>query len=256
MNKFRVIFFLLFAVSSKSFAADETWTHEFLGDLASPVTTHAYLPLAIGSGVTALAYGFKYEVGDPLQRSWQLHKPLGSASKYGDDLGQMLPNAIYALGMGIHYWSTDDKKSRERAILMVKASLYAGGVSAALKYAFREPRPNGSNDMASFPSGHATTAFAFAAMVGAEHEWYWAAPSYLMATFVAASRINDNMHRLHDVIGGATIGMSYALGVWYRAHPDIDSASGGHERERSKVQFQVLPAERLDGAIVTGLYEF
>jgi hypothetical protein len=34
-----------------------------------------------------------------------------------------------------------------------------------------------------------------------------------MSTFTAYSRINDNMHRLHDVTSGATIGWVYGWGI-------------------------------------------
>ena len=196
-----------------------------------------------------ILYGLKSEVDDPLQKRWSVSKPLGSWSQYGNDLGQWVPNLAYAAAMAVNGWGFDNKKSKARTILMLKASIYSGAMALALKDVFREPRPNGSNDLASFPSGHATEAFAFAAVVGAEHEWYWGALAYSMATFVGASRINDNMHWLHDVVGGATLGMSYGLGLYYRAHPD---ESG----KPSTTVYQVLPTPGLDGAIVTALHEF
>ena len=69
----------------------------------------------------------------------------------------------------------------------------------------------------SFPSGHATTAFAFAGVIAAEHGWVYGTPAMLLAAFVGYSRINDNQHRTHDVIAGATIGLTSAYGI-YLAH--------------------------------------
>ena len=246
MKKFRIAIILAYLCYWP--AHSETLTQQVVGDLGAPFTD-AYSPLIMGSGATLYLYAFKYEIGDPLQRSWQERKPLGKFSKYGDAAGQWIPNILYAVGMGIHTWSTNDKKSRARAILMTKATVYSGVVSAGLKYVFREPRPNGSSDMASFPSGHATTAFAFASVVGAEHEWYYGLAAYSLATFVAASRINDNQHRLHDVVGGATIGLSYGLGLYYRQLPE-DAQDG------PRTVYQVLPSDRLDGFILTALHEF
>ncbi len=42
-----------------------------------------------------------------------------------------------------------------------------------------------------------------------------------LAAFVGYSRINDNQHRLHDVIAGATIGLTCAYGIHY-AHQEAD----------------------------------
>jgi hypothetical protein len=240
----RIIYFLSLVFVSP--VISETLTEGLWADLSSPVTTNARGPLIAGSATTLFLYAFKYEIGDPLQRSWTEHKPLGKSSKYGDDAGQMIPNALYALGMAIDGWGFENEKSKARSILMLKASIYSGVVGQALKYSFREPRPSGSRNMASFPSGHATSAFAFAAVVGAEHEWYYGLAAYSLATFVAASRINDNQHRLHDVVGGATLGMSYGLGLFYRQHPTL----------ASKTVFQLLPSDRLDGFLITGLREF
>lgn len=240
---------MLATAISFSFVCHAETTGEVIWrDFSSPVTTPA-ISLVAGSGATLLLYGFKYEIGDPLQDSWSTRKPLGSTSQFGDIMGQLVPNAIYTLGMAIDGWGYHNEKSKARSILMLKASAYSGVMSLGLKYVFREPRPNGSSDMASFPSGHATSAFAFAAVVGAEHEWYWGVAAYSLATFVAASRINDNMHRLHDVVGGATIGLSYGLGLYYRAHPD--------EKEKpSQTVFQILPTDDMNGALLTMFHQF
>ena len=217
---------------------------EIWQDFISPVTTPARTPLFIGSGATLLSLALLYDVGDPLQRSWDERKPFGESAKVGDILGQVVPNALYFIGMGIDGWGGDDETSKARAILMFKATLYSGVVTQALKHTVRERRPNGT-DTKSFPSGHASTAFAFASVVGAEHEWYFGLGAYSLATFVAATRINDNVHRLHDVIAGATIGISYGLGRYYRTHMEnIDTV------------FQVLPTNRMDGMVLTGIHEF
>jgi membrane-associated phospholipid phosphatase len=228
---------------------DEGFTEGLWRDLISPVTTPAYVPLAVGSTATLLLYSFKYEVGDPMQRSWSTNKPLGPSAKFGDVMGQWVPNLAYAAGMAIEGWGFSDKIAKQRTILMLKASIYSGVVDQALAHVFNEPRPNRSNDL-SFPSGHSTEAFAFASVVGAEHEWYWGVGAYSLATFVALSRINDNMHRLHDVVGGATLGLSYGLALYYRAHGE-EVAS-----KKSSTVYQILPLDGLSGGILTATREF
>lgn len=249
MTKSLAIVISVIALISTPSLGDEGLGEMVVKDVISPVTTSAWIPLAIGSGLTLVDYADRYETDYPLQESWSVRKPLGTWSQYGNDLGQWLPNVAYAAGMAIAGWGFDDKIAKGRTILMLKASIYSGAMSQVLKYSFREPRPNGSNDLAAFPSGHATTAFAFASVVGAEHEWYWGTLAYGMAAFVGASRINDNMHWLHDVIGGATLGMSYGLGLYYRAHPD-------EPQKPSTTAFQVLPTDRMDGMTIHVFHEF
>jgi len=239
MPVFIFIFFCLAA--QKNFASDqntaqdkETFWQMVGRDLASPVTTPANKVLVPGAIVTTFLWADKEHVDVPFQNQTVKDQPLGSTSKYGDDLGQLLPNAIYVLGFGSYGYFAKDDLAMERAILMFKASLYSGVVADAIKPIAHEERPSNSNYQA-FPSGHATSAFSFAAVVGAEHGWAWGVPAYAMATFVGYSRINDNQHWLHDVVAGATIGTSYGLGVYYRS-----LATGEHPGAKAG-KFAIVP---------------
>jgi hypothetical protein len=186
-----------------------------LDELASPVTTDAKYYLLGGSVLTGLLAldGFD-RVEQHIQYETVDDKPLGKYSKYGDLAGQMVPNAIYILANYTLGYFSDDPKLYDRSLHMFKATLYSGLATNILKYTVRERRPD-SNHRDSFPSGHTTSAFAFAAVIGTEHEWYWAVPAYTLAAVVAYSRINDNAHRVHDVVAGATIGLSYGLSLHY-----------------------------------------
>ena len=158
----------------------------------------------------------------------------------------MYPNLIY-IGYGLLSASLGSERGLLRAEEMALASAYSGIVTSILKVSFREARPNSNGaDKKSMPSGHSTTAFAFAGVVGAEHPWYLAVPAYTLATITAYSRINDNKHYLHDVMAGATIGISYALGIYYRRR-DRD---GGGTQASLWPTFSVLPAEGMNGAIL------
>jgi len=158
---------------------------------------------------------FEDQIIDPAQREIVDDQPLGSASKFGDLAGQYIPNVLYMFGQyldGVY----GDPQGYDRARGMLKASLYASSVTTILKYTIREPRPiNGEEDRESFPSGHSAAAFAFSGYVLGEHGWTWGAPALLISSFSAFSRINDNRHFLHDVLAGATIGLSYGLGISY-----------------------------------------
>ena len=59
----------------------------------------------------------------------------------------------------------------------------------------------------SFPSGHATGAFAFASVIAAHYDNAWvASASYTIASLVGVARIEQNAHWTSDVIAGSLIG--------------------------------------------------
>src|SRR5262249_34217597 len=68
----------------------------------------------------------------------------------------------------------------------------------------------------SFPSGHSATTFA-AATVLQQHLGYKAGlPTYLIASYVAASRLHDNRHFASDVVFGAVTGIVVGRSVtWH-----------------------------------------
>jgi membrane-associated phospholipid phosphatase len=67
--------------------------------------------------------------------------------------------------------------------------------------------PGSSND--SFPSGHATEAFAIASVISARSKsWPIPVVAYGLATIVAMDRINTRNHYASDVVAGALIGSS------------------------------------------------
>ncbi len=242
-----LVLMLLLALQARaetSAAVDSFNSKVLLSDLASPWTTRADRIFYSGTGLTLLSLAIEHSTNEQFQNEVSSSKPLGESSKFGDLMGQLIPNATYSLGMWSIYYFSDDQAAKEkalkRAIFMFETTLYAASVTTLLKYSVNEPRPNNS-DHYSFPSGHSTTIFSFAGVVGLEHEWYYAVPAYALAAFVGFSRINDNMHYLHDVIGGASIGLSYAYGIWYNRHHSEVNSTG--------VNIFILPTDDLSGSI-------
>lgn len=87
--------------------------------------------------------------------------------------------------------------------------LLAAGVTAALKSTVKEWRPDRS-DRRSFPSGHATFAFAGAHILQKEygqHSPWISAGGYILATGVAIDRVVQDRHHWYDVCAGAAVGV-------------------------------------------------
>ncbi len=103
------------------------------------------------------------------------------------------------------------------AVNTATSYVLACGTTWALKQAIHERRPDGTDNHA-FPSGHATVAFAGAAILDKEfrHLSPWiSVGGYALATGVAVDRLVRNRHEWQDVAAGAAIGVGGTwLGYW------------------------------------------
>ncbi len=214
----KIFLILLFPLLSHIPEARASFFSTFQRDITSPFNSSMVYFFA-GGTVTSL--GIKYfgdeQIVQPIQREMTRKNHLGNFNEPLDYMGQLIPNAIYIAGFGIHAALTDDQGSQDNATIMFKSMFYSCLMSTVLKYSFQEERPNGASNL-SFPSGHTTAAFAFASVVGARHPWYFGVPAYILATLVGIQRLNSNSHFIHDVLMGATIGISYGISL-----SDVDS---------------------------------
>lgn len=210
-------------------------------DITSPLQkdTRGYLHLGLATSAFMYIF-FKDDVILGLQQESIEHKPLGDYALYGDYGGQLIPNAIYAGGMYTSYLLSDNEDHKRFASQMFRATLYSGVLTNLIKFSVNETRPDGSS-RDSFPSGHTTTAFAFASVVAMNHDWYWAVPAYTFAAFVGYSRINDNKHYLHDVTVGATIGAVYGMGIYYLDQKNEQHAESGKRSPTYTIAPMIVP---------------
>jgi hypothetical protein len=224
-----IVFILCFSAFASPSVLDE-WSSPFQYESSTKVLTY-------GAVATSLLILTKESTIDKVQ-SYSKERGLLShdMSKFGDLTGQVIPNILYISGSFIYGKFNDEAKAYKRIKLMTKATFYAGVTTMILKRLVAQKRPD-SDNRSSFPSGHTTTAFAFASVVAMEHEWYWGTAAYAMATITAVSRIHDNAHYLHDVVAGATIGTAFGIALSNLAD-DNDNDN----------KYSIIPNE--DGAIV------
>jgi membrane-associated phospholipid phosphatase len=79
-------------------------------------------------------------------------------------------------------------------------------------HSFR-PEQGHLGDYSSFPSGHATNAFATATAIAEHYDGPVPYIAYAVATAVSYSRVNDHVHWPSDVVAGALIGRAVAKSV-------------------------------------------
>lgn len=113
-------------------------------------------------------------------------------------------NAIFLASGVLLPLLEDGKQGKQNALRAADSTLTATVFTEVLKRVVREKRPDGSA-RTSFPSGHATAAFAVATMQAEFHPRqapYW----YAGAALIAASRVKLRRHYWHDVVAGAAVG--------------------------------------------------
>ncbi len=138
----------------------------------------------------------------------------------GIQAGLMLLVALVA-------WRRGYRGALGTALTGAGAVALAGLLANLVKYAMGRPRPRLAlpplqlsgptleSDFNSFPSGHATTSFALAAVLA----WRYPRLAWLfygLAAAVAYGRMLGGAHYLSDVLGGAVVGLlvGLPLGVW------------------------------------------
>ena len=109
-----------------------------------------------------------------------------------------------------------DRDAQEIAFDAAMSGLLAGGITDGLKVIVGRARPGEDLGAAhfdpfggdkSFPSGHATTAFAIGSVIAAHSDQAWVKVSaYSIASLVAFSRVYHDAHWSSDVAAGALIG--------------------------------------------------
>lgn len=88
---------------------------------------------------------------------------------------------------------------------LVRAQILTQILTGSMKASVRRGRPDGTQF--SFPSGHTSVTFASATVLQKHFGWKVGAPAFAVASYVAASRIQEKRHFLSDVAFGATLGI-------------------------------------------------
>jgi len=157
----------------------------------------------------------------------------------GNPGGMITGAGLYLLGT-----ANGQRRTQDLGLHTVEAIVLGAGATTIVKILTGRARPRISADDASrfqllrglrnddyrsFPSGHTTTAFAFAATMASETQRWWPDSRWIIgpilyggATLTGVSRIYNNAHWASDVMAGAAIGTFMGLKVvrYQHSHPD------------------------------------
>lgn len=177
---------------------------------ALPRRTSTWVILGIGAGAAALVLPIEDEVNAHLAGSKAVGRFYAPGKYVGSFPVQVGTAAgLYIVGRYILPHAEGEPKTNKVSHLgfdLIRALAVSQALTQGAKFAFRRDRPTGV--CCGFPSGHASAAFATAAVLE-RHLGYRAAwPTLAVAAYVATSRLHDNVHFLSDVLFGSAIGMA------------------------------------------------
>ncbi len=191
------------------------------------------------AGITAASLAADANISKALTPSTTWVGRSNTFSNYGIAALGGVTGGLYLLGK-----MTDDEHKRETGVLSGEAAVDAVGATTALQYAIGRQRPSGNFPASdtdanggggfwqhgtSFPSDHATAAWAVASVIA--HEYPGPLTKlfvYGLASAVSVSRVTGEDHFPTDVLVGSAIGWFIGQHV-YRAHHDPRLGGGSWE---------------------------
>ena len=153
--------------------------------------------------------------------------------------GLIAGGGLYVIGL-----ASSNRRVEDLGLHTVESVALGDLITASIKIVAGRARPYASKDNArnfgffrglksddykSFPSGHATSAFAFASVISAETSHWWPDTRWIVgpvlygaATLTGVSRIYNNQHWASDVLAGAAIGTLTGIKVfrYQHSHPN------------------------------------
>jgi len=196
---------------------------------------HATKKEWLGFGLFAASVAALTTADEPVQK-WALK--LRNNNPVVANVGRYITNAggtnevITLSAIGLYGFATKNTKIKTTTLLASQAYITSALIESTLKFFFGRTRPSfydptgeaepkflgpfgktskdfsGARSNSSFPSGHATAAFAAATVFAMEYKNTKWVPvlSYSAASLIALSRITENKHWTTDILVGSVLG--------------------------------------------------
>jgi membrane-associated phospholipid phosphatase len=156
----------------------------------------------VGGGIALAVHPLDPTFNVHLRSHYTLVNDIYAPAKYYGDTPEQVALSLgtYAIGRMM-----DAPKASHLGMDLLRAQILGESMIEPLKFAVGRERPEGSNHQ-SFPSAHSAVTFAAATVIERHLGWKRAALGYLIAGYVASSRLHDNVHYVSDVAFGAAVG--------------------------------------------------
>jgi hypothetical protein len=219
---------------SRGVRPDHLWTSEYLEllwhDTTSVITAPARWDQSdwLIAGFSAAGIGAAAALDETIKNQMQAHRTAGNDRFFGQyqNLGDSWSFGVIG---AFEVWGEigGDSTAKNTALDALTASIIGPGlIGTAVKYAVGRVRPNTAtrtfefkpiSGNQSFPSGHASQAFAVATSIAENYPSWWVQTlCYGGAGLVGYARIEQNAHYTSDVVAGALLGWSVARAVVHR----------------------------------------
>ncbi len=187
------------------------------------------------AGGALVAIGAAHRFDSRVRTHFTAGSPTALDGKDTHSLQDAIPAAAAVFATGAYAMIIDSSAGRTEAWSMLEAGALASTTGFVLKFAAGRERPNATTDPnrwrqhgASFPSLHATAAFAIGTVLAESgndrYRWIRRFLGYGIATATAYERVKHNAHWLSDVVAGAALGMASAHFVLNREYRSDRSA--------------------------------
>jgi hypothetical protein len=177
-----------------------SYAHNLAYDFVAVVQRDNHKPLLITAGLTAPSFA--------LDNNWEQYFNDHPHENFGE-IGATLGGGVAVAGLTVGLFSAGrisrGDTFRAASYDLSQAILITQVYTQALKLVTQRERPDGSNNL-SFPSGHASNAFAMASVI-ARHYKKLAIPAYAFGTYVAMSRMAAGKHFFSDIVAGSGLGL-------------------------------------------------
>jgi membrane-associated phospholipid phosphatase len=177
---------------------------------ALPRRRSTWVILAIGGAAAAIGHPADDEANarlassDALGRFFTPGKYIGAAYvQAGTAIG------LYVIGRYLLPHADGAPKTNKVSHLgfdLIRSLIVSQAVTHGIKITGRRARPTG--ECCAFPSGHASATFAAASVLERHLGYRGAWPTFVIAAYVATSRLHDNRHFLSDVLFGSALGIA------------------------------------------------
>lgn len=177
---------------------------------AFPQRRSTWVILGIGAGAAALAHPVDDDVNGRIVGSRGVGRLFAPGKYIGAFYTQLgVATGLYVVGRYVLPHAEGEPRTNKLSHLgfdLFRALAVSQALTQATKYIVRRDRPTG--ECCAFPSGHASATFAFASVLERHLGYRGAWPTFVIASYVAASRLHDNRHFLSDVLFGSALGIA------------------------------------------------